>query len=169
MSVSTCCSSSSSGTGSHAVKLQRDLREFIELLNSHGVDFVIVGGYAVAFHGHPRFTGDIDVLLRPSPENPRRVLDVLGAFGFSDLQLDEAALVTPAQVIQLGRPPNRIDLLTSISGVAFDEAWSSSSSGNLDGVPVHFLGREALFKNKLASGRAKDLADVEELRRVKPD
>jgi hypothetical protein len=99
------------------VKLQRDLKEFIELLNSHSVDYLVVGGHAVAFHGHPRYTGDIDFWIRATPENAERVLKVLAAFGFSDLLLTTNDLVKPTSVIQLGRPPNRIDLLTSISGV----------------------------------------------------
>jgi len=148
------------------VKLQRDLREFIELLSSHGSEYLIVGGHAVAFHGHPRFTGDIDFLLRATPENASRVLDVLRAFGFGDLQVTVADLVKPGSVIQLGRPPNRIDLLTSISGVDFETAWASRSKGQLDGLPVFFIGWQALIDNKRASGRPKDLADVAKLTAV---
>jgi hypothetical protein len=122
------------------VKLQQDLREFVELLNSHGAEFLVVGGHAVAFHGHPRFTGDIDFLIRPSVENATRVLSALRAFGFGALPLTVDDFVKPGNVIQLGRPPNRIDLLTSISGVDVDDAWSSRVQSELDGLPVCFLG-----------------------------
>jgi hypothetical protein len=148
------------------VKLQRDLREFIELLNSHSCDYLVVGGHAVAYHGHPRFTGDIDFLLRPSAENAGRVLSVLQAFGFGDLPLGPDDLTIAGRVIQLGRPPNRIDLLTSISGVSFDDAWASRAQGELDGLPVFFLGRQSLLENKRASGRPKDLADIAKLTAV---
>lgn len=143
--------------------LQTDLREFIELLNSRGVEYLVVGGHAVAFHGYPRFTGDIDFLLRPTPDNAQRVLAALAAFGFGNVGIDLPSLTEPDKVIQLGRPPNRIDLLTSISGVSFDEAWTDRVAGSLDDIPVHFIGRESLLKNKRASGRTKDVADLEVL------
>ncbi|HEX2875030.1 MAG TPA: DUF6036 family nucleotidyltransferase [Polyangiaceae bacterium] len=145
------------------MKLQHDLREFIELLNSHGCDYLIVGGHAVAFHGHPRFTADIDFLIRSSIENAERVVNALRAFGFGELALTTGDLTRPEGVVQLGRPPNRIDLLTSISGVSFDDAWAGRVQGELDGLPVFFLGRQALLENKRASGRPKDLADVAKL------
>jgi hypothetical protein len=107
--------------------LQRDLSEFIGLLNSTGVEFVVVGGHAVAFHGHPRLTGDIDILLRPTPDNAARVLRALNDFGFGNLDLRPADFTTQEKIVQLGRPPNRIDLLTSISAVPFDEAWTHAS------------------------------------------
>ncbi len=105
------------------MKLQQDLREFVALLNSHRVDFLVVGGHAVAFHGHPRFTGDIDFLIRPSLQNATQVLNAF------DLSLSVEDFVKPGNVVQLGRPPNRIDLLTSFSGVEFEDAWSSRASG----------------------------------------
>lgn len=144
-------------------KLQRDLREFIALLNSHSVEYVLVGGHAVAFHGHPRFTGDIDFFIRPTSENVRRILIVLDAFGFGSLGIAERDLLEPGQVIQLGQIPNRIDLLTAISGVDFDAAWSSRVGTVLDDLPVNLLGWEELLRNKRASGRQKDLADIEKL------
>jgi len=148
------------------VKLQQDLREFVELLNSHEVEFLVVGGHAVAFHGHPRFTGDIDFLIRPSVENATRVLRALRAFGFGDLPLTVVDFVKPGNVVQLGRPPNRIDLLTSVSGLDFEDAWSSRVQSELDGLPVCFLGWQSLIDNKQASGRPKDLADVAKLKAV---
>jgi hypothetical protein len=148
------------------VLLQQDLREFIELLNSHGSEYLVVGGHAVAFHGHPRFTGDIDFLVRGSVANAERILRVLRAFGFGELALSPADFIKPGSVVQLGRPPNRIDLLTSISGVTFDDAWAGRVEGRLDGIPVFFLGLQALLENKLASGRPKDIADVAKLRAI---
>ena len=149
------------------MKLGKDLREFIELLNSRRVDYIVVGGHAVAFHGHPRFTGDIDFLLRPSSENAERLIDAVKEFGFSEMHLSLDDFTRPNTVVQLGHPPNRIDLLTSISGVDFEEAWGSRLSGELDGLPVSFLGWDALLKNKRASGREKDLADVSKLSAVR--
>ncbi|MEK7706348.1 MAG: DUF6036 family nucleotidyltransferase [Myxococcota bacterium] len=145
------------------MKLARDSREFVELLSSHHVDYVIVGGHAVAYHGYPRFTGDIDVLVRPSTSNAHRVLAALKQFGFGNVGIEIEDLTTPGKVIQLGQPPNRIDIVTRITGVDFDDAWSTKVTAVLDGIPVFILGREGLLKNKRATGRAKDLADVEAL------
>lgn len=144
-------------------KLQNDLKEFIVLLNSHAVEYIVVGGHAVAFHGHPRFTGDIDFFVRPTSENAARVLGALRDFGFGDLPLISRDFTTPERIVQLGQPPNRIDLLTSISGVEFDDAWNDRIPGNLDEQPVNFLGFDTLVRNKKASGRDKDLADVKKL------
>ncbi len=135
-------------------------------MNSHGVDYVVVGGHAVGYHGYPRFTGDIDLFIRSTSDNAVRVLAVLRAFGFSDLSDVESILSQPGKVVQLGRPPNRIDILTGISGVDFGEASAGAQLSHLDGVPVRIIGRAALLKNKRASGRAKDLADVEELEKL---
>lgn len=145
------------------MKLDRNLREFIELLNSQKVDCIVVGGHAVAFHGHPRFTGDIDFLLRPSHDNAERLIAAVKEFGFAEVSLSAEDLTQPDIVVQLGYPPNRIDLLTSISGVDFEEAWDTRAAGELDGLPVFFLGLDALLKNKQASGRDKDVADVRKL------
>lgn len=145
------------------MKLQADLREFIVLLNSHKVEYLIVGGHAVAFHGHPRLTIDIDFLVRPTHENARKLLAALADFGFGSAGIDLAALTTPDRIVQLGRAPNRIDLLTGISGLTFDEASHDRVVGKLDGIRVNIIGLDALLKNKRASARPKDLADVAEL------
>ena len=144
-------------------KLQADLREFIMLLNSHNVEYVVVGGHAVAFHGHPRYTGDIDFLIRTTPENVSRVIAVLGEFGFGNLGIVEKDLLERGRVLQLGHPPNRIDVLTSISGVDFDSAWEQRVKALLDDQPVALLGWDELIRNKRAAGRQKDLADLEKL------
>jgi predicted nucleotidyltransferase len=144
-------------------KLQTDLKEFISLLSSHKVEYVIVGGHAVAYHGYPRFTGDIDFFIRPTPPNAQRVLDVLEAFGFGGLQIGISDLTAPDKILQLGRPPNRIDILTSISGVDFEVAWASRVHATLDGEAVAFLALDEVIRNKQASNREKDRADVAKL------
>lgn len=144
-------------------KLQADLKEFIALLNSHRVEYLIVGGHAVAFHGHPRFTGDIDFFIRMTPSNVQRLLAVLDDFGFGSLGITERDLLEPGRIVQLGQPPNRIDILTSISGVDFDSAWESRVEATLDDQPVIMIGWDELLRNKKATGRPKDLTDVGKL------
>jgi acetolactate synthase regulatory subunit len=145
--------------------LNKDLREFVALLNSNDVEFVVVGAFALARHGIPRYTGDIDLLIRPSPENAERVLATLREFGFGALALGLEDLSAPGKVIQLGVAPNRIDLLTSISGPEFREVWDTRAAGDLDGLPVFFIGKDALIRNKEATGRLRDLGDAEDLRK----
>lgn len=145
------------------MKLQSDLREFIELLLSRGVDFVVVGGHAVAFHGYPRLTDDVDLLIRPTLENGRLVIEALDTFGFGALDLQPSVFTQPDTVIQLGREPNRIDLLTEIYGVSVDEVWDTKVEADLDGLRVSMIGKHALIQNKKATARLQDLADVERL------
>ncbi len=140
--------------------LSKDWREFLELLNSRGVDYVIVGAQSLAFHGRPRYTGDLDILIRTRPDNARRLLGLLNQFGFTQSDLKETDFLEPEQMIQLGRAPNRIDLLTSISGVTSDEAFETRIPADLDGIPVFVLDRNALIRNKRAVGRPQDLADL---------
>lgn len=148
--------------------LSKDLREFVECLNSNEVEYLIVGALAVSWHGFPRYSADIDFLIRPCRANAERVLRAISQFGFGGLGLSAADLAAEGKVIQLGREPNRIDLMTSVTGVTFDEAWDDRSSGHLDGIPVNFIGRACLLRNKEATGRAKDRIDAEELRKQKP-
>jgi len=145
--------------------LPDDLRELLELLNARNVEYVVVGGYAVAYHGYPRYTGDIDVFVRRSPENATRILGALGDFGFGDVGLTAEDFTEPDSVVQLGRPPLRVDLLTSISAVTFDQAWGNHIRADLGGVRAPIIGLAELLQNKRASGRAKDEADVAELER----
>jgi Nucleotidyl transferase of unknown function (DUF2204) len=145
------------------MNLSRDSREFIELLNSRGVDYLIVGAHSLAFHGRPRYTGDLDILIRPTIDNAARLLAVLNGFGFGHAGFNETDLVEPAQVLQLGRPPNRIDLLTSLSGVTVDEAFADRFAAEIDGLPVFVLSKENLIRNKRAVARPQDLADLAEL------
>lgn len=150
------------------MQIQKDLREFVELLNSNAVEYLVVGAFAVAHHGYPRYTGHLDLLVRPSADNTERVLRTLAQFGFGKLDVAGNDLRYEGKVLQLGVAPHRIDLITSLSGVSFDEAWSSRESGDLGGVPAPFIGRNALLKNKESTGRAKDLGDAEELRKRGP-
>jgi predicted nucleotidyltransferase len=143
------------------MSLNADLREFIALLNSHGVEYVIVGAHSLAFHGRPRYTGDLDILLSPSPENAEKVASVLAEFGFADFK--SADFTEPDQIIQLGRVPNRIDLLTGISGVVTAEALEKKIATDLAGLPVFMLSKDLLIQNKRAVGRPQDLADLDAL------
>jgi hypothetical protein len=146
-----------------AMELQPDFKELLELLNAHGVDYLIVGGYALAFHGAPRFTGDLDVYIKISPENAGKVYAALAEFGFGSVGLTSADFLKEKHVVQLGVPPVRIDFVTGIDGVAWDDAWAGRAEGVYGGVPVCFLGKSQFIQNKKASGRLKDLADIEAL------
>ena len=150
------------------MSLSRDLREFIECLNSNEVEYLIVGALAVSWHGFARYSADVDFLIRPSQANAERVLRALSQFGFGSLDISASDLTISGKVIQLGYEPNRIDVMTSITGVSFGEAWDDRAHGDLDGLPVNFIGRASLLRNKDATGRAKDRIDAEELRKQKP-
>ena len=140
--------------------LSKDWREFLELLNSRGVDYVIVGAQSLAFHGRPRHTGDLDILVRPTPDNARLLLALLNQFGFEQSGFKETDFLQSEQIIQLGRVPNRIDLLTSLTGVATGEAFDAKVSAIIDGIPVFVLSKDALIRNKRAVGWPQDLADL---------
>lgn len=140
-----------------------DFKELLALFNANAVDYVIVGAHALAFHGAPRYTGDLDLYVRPGPDNAARVMASLRDFGFGSVGLSEKDFAGPDQVIQLGYPPIRIDLLTSISGVSWEDVFAHRVPGRLDDVPVHYIGRKEFLSNKRASGRKKDLADIEAL------
>jgi len=143
--------------------LSKDWREFLELLNSRGVDYIIVGAHSLALHGRPRYTGDLDILVRPTPENARMLVNILNEFGFAESGFREIDFLQAEQLIQLGRVPTRIDLLTSISGVSNDEAFATKVPAELDRIPVFVLGKDALARNKRAVGRPQDLADLDAL------
>ena len=141
----------------------KDFSEFVSLLNAHGVEYLVVGGYALAAHGHPRFTGDLDIWLQQSKANASRVLDALRAFGFGSLDISVSGLLKPDGVVQLGYPPGRIDLLTSIDGVSVDLCSARKEMVLIQGLPIPFIGLEDFKTNKKATGRLKDLADLESL------
>jgi hypothetical protein len=143
--------------------IHKDFSELLVLFNAHGVEYVVVGGYALAFHGSPRFTGDLDLLVRNHPENARHIIGALEEFGFGSLGLTEADFLNPNRVIQLGVPPVRVDLVTSIDGVSWEQVWAGKEAGQYGATPVAFIGRAEFIINKRASGRRKDVADLEAL------
>ncbi len=144
-------------------KTNPDFRDLFAELNARQADFLVVGAHALAAHGHVRATKDLDVWVRASPENAKRVFQALASFGapLSDLTVED--LATANVVFQIGVPPIRIDLVTSIDGVTFDEAWSERIESSYDYQRVHVLSRRHLIQNKKATGRLQDLADVEHL------
>ncbi len=141
----------------------QDWREWLESLTESRVEFVVVGAIALAHHGFVRYTGDLDIFVHASPDNAIRVLEALTRFGFGSLKLGAEDFATEGRVVQLGFPPGRIDILTSIDGVGWDEANAGAVSGEYGGVPVRFLSRDDLIRNKSATGRPQDLADVKRL------
>ena len=142
-----------------------DFREFLQCLNAHDAQYLVVGGHAVSFHGYPRFTHDVDVVVLPTERNAKAVLAAIGTFGFSGVSLDTLDLLKDTTIV-LGRPPDQIDIMTFIKGVDLSQAWARRVPGLLDGVPVAFIAKTDLVANKLAVGRPEDLADVARLRDV---
>lgn len=141
----------------------QDFKEFVELLNAHRVEYLVVGGHAVGIHGYVRFTGDLDVWVNPVPANADKVIAVLSAFGFGSLNLRREDFDRPARILQLGQPPFRIDVMTSAEGVTFAECYSRRVSMEYEGVRVDFIGLDDLRRNKKTVGRSKDLLDLDEL------
>lgn len=143
--------------------LNQDFREFIRSLDANDVRYLVIGGYAVAFHGHPRYTKDMDVWVEMTPENAPKIVRALEQFGFASLGLSAEDFLVPDQIIQLGYPPGRIDLLTTIAGVEFESCFASRVQTMIDETPVNFIDLKNLKKNKQATGRTQDLADLENL------
>lgn len=146
--------------------MNRDFVEMLSALNETGADFLIVGAHAVAAHGHPRATGDLDIWVRSTSENAQRVLRALGEFGapLSNLSLED--LSHPNTVFQIGVSPCRIDILTSITGVDFAKAWTNKIEIQVEGLTVFCIGKNDLLHNKKATGRPQDLADVDSLEKT---
>ena len=145
--------------------LNQDFKEFLELLAKHEVRYLLVGGYSVAVYGHPRYTKDLDIWVFADAANATQLLAALEEFGFGSLGLSEDDFTTPGYVVQLGQPPVRIDLLTSVTGVDFEDAWSRRETMSIDGVELLVIALEDLRTNKRALGRHQDLADLENLDR----
>ena len=145
------------------MEVQQDFRDLLALFNAHGVEYVVVGGYALAFHGAPRFTGDLDILVEISAENARRIVQALDEFGFASAGLTGQDFEAADNIVQLGVPPVRIDIMTSITGVSWEEVRDTKSSGRYGELDVPFIGRPQFVRNKKATGRKKDLADIEAL------
>lgn len=148
--------------------MERDFVEMLSELNAAGAEYLVVGAHALAAHGVPRATGDLDIWVRATPENARRVLEALRNFGapLFDLSVDD--LSKPETVFQIGVVPVRIDLLTSITGIAFEEAWAARMPVRVEGVPFGVIGRADLLRNKRATGRPKDLLDADALAESSP-
>ena len=145
------------------MEVQPDFKELLELLNAHKAEFIIVGAYALAFHGAPRFTGDIDIFVKPGPENAGKILAALEEFGFGSLDLTKSDFEVSDKVVQLGLAPVSVDLITSLTAVSWQEAFSGKVKGTYGDVPVYYLGRREFISNKKSLGRKKDLADIEAL------
>ncbi len=146
--------------------LAKDFREFVELLIKHRVEYIIVGGYAVGIHGYPRYTGDLDIWLNPSKSNAEKILKAVAEFGFSSYDLKIEDFIKEGNVIQLGYPPLRIDLLTQIDGVEFNDCYSKVEKMTIDDLIMNVISFDDLIKNKRSSGRHKDLDDLENLERM---
>jgi len=143
--------------------LNQDFKEFIQSLNDNAVRYLLVGGYAVAVHGYPRYTKDMDIWVDMSEENAAKIVKALNEFGFASLGLKEADFIAPDQIIQLGYPPGRIDILTTLPGVEFGDCYPARVTTDVDGVTVACIDLDNLVKNKKATGRHQDWADVENL------
>jgi hypothetical protein len=140
--------------------------DFVDLLRAFiGADvrFLVVGAYALAHHGRPRATGDLDVWVEPTPVNTPRVVKALAMFGAPMSAITESDFARPGVVLQIGVPPGRIDVLTELTGLAFEEAWPARDAGRFGDLTVDFIGRDDFIRNKRATGRAKDLGDIEGL------
>jgi hypothetical protein len=148
------------------MRVEKDFKEFIELLNKNKAHYLIIGGYAFSFYAEPRFTKDIDILIRQTKENARKIIDCMKDFGFSDLDLTEKDFLESNQVIQLGVAPLRIDIITSIKGVDFQKLWGNRVLGQYGDIEVNFISKKDLISCKKKSGRKQDLADVEKLEKI---
>jgi len=147
--------------------MNRNFVEILSELSAAGAEFLLVGGWAVAAHGFPRYTGDFDIWVRAEPRNAHRVYAALAAFGAPLEALEPNELAAPGLVFQMGLPPQRIDILTQISGVAFEDAWAKRVTLTLDGVEVPIIGLDDLITNKRTSARPKDLLDAEQLEAIR--
>lgn len=143
--------------------LNQDFKEFIQSLNDNNVRYLVVGGYAVAIHGYPRYTKDMDIWIERTPENARQMVKALNQFGFASLGLKSSDFLVEDQIIQLGYPPRRIDIITSLLGVEFIHCYDTRMQLGIEGVQINFIDLENLRKNKKATGRSQDLADLEKL------
>lgn len=145
------------------IELPRDFKEFLKLLNDKNAEYLLIGVYAVGYHGYPRATNDIDVWVAVKPDNAERIVAALREFGFAASELSTTMFLQENQIIRLGVPPMRIEILTGISGVTFDECYAQRIADVIDGVPVNIINLHHLKINKQASGRHRDLDDLENL------
>ena len=148
------------------MRIEKDFSEFIALLNTHKVRYLLVGGFAFSFYAEPRYTRDIDFLVDTSEGNVEHLMLALEAFGFGSTGLKAEDFQKPGRTVQLGHEPIRIDMLTSIEGVSFHEAWPNRVQGKYGAETVYFISKEDLIRNKRALGRTRDLADIEKLESI---
>jgi hypothetical protein len=147
--------------------LPQDFKEFLALLNSAKIEYLIVGGYAVSYHGYPRPTGDLDVWVAVHPDTAPRLLQVLTQFGFGGAGATAELFLTPGHVVRMGNPPVRIEIINQITGVQFADCYARRVNTELDGVPATLIARDDLLTNKRSAGRAKDLNDIKQLQKRK--
>jgi len=145
------------------IELHPDFKDFLRLLNSHNVRYLLVGGYAVGYHGYPRATGDMDIWIELSELNSKKVTSACRDFGMPNEEISEDLFLEKNKVIRMGVPPVRLEVITSASGVAFDECYSNREVVEIDGIPINFISLQDLKKNKRAAGRHKDLEDIDHL------
>ena len=143
--------------------LPQDFKEFLKLMNSYDVEYLLIGGFAVAYHGYPRATGDMDIWIAISHNNARKMVALLKEFGFNVPELSNKLFLEKKKVVRMGVPPIRIEIITDISGVVFNDCYKQRICDIIDGVKVNIIDLENLKKNKKASGRLKDLNDLENL------
>ncbi|HBB17685.1 MAG: hypothetical protein A3J94_08495 [Syntrophus sp. RIFOXYC2_FULL_54_9] len=146
-----------------SIEFHPDFKDFLRLLNSHGVEYLVVGGYAVGYHGYPRATGDLDIWIAVSGANAERAAQALRAFGMPELETTKWLFTEKDKVVRMGVPPVRIEVITGASGVKFDECYSRREIVEIDDTPVNFISLDDLKSNKRAVGRHKDLEDIEHL------
>jgi hypothetical protein len=158
-----CSTSSACAESTMAIEFPDDFKEFLKLLNSHQVEYLLIGGYAVGYYGYPRATGDMDIWIALGPQNAQRLLQVLNDFGFGASVVTEETFLAENKIIRMGNPPFRIEILTGISGVDFAACYSQRMADVIDGIPVNLINLEHLKQNKRASGRYKDLDDLDNL------
>jgi hypothetical protein len=145
------------------IHLPRDFKELLQLLNSKRIEYLVVGGYAVALYGYPRATGDIDIWIAISKDNAQKIVSALKEFGFDVPELKEELFLEKGKNIRMGEPPIRVEILNSIDGVEFPECYKNKNTLTIDGIEINFISFQDLKKNKKASGRLQDLADLENL------
>ncbi|MCB4790482.1 MAG: nucleotidyltransferase [Elusimicrobia bacterium] len=145
------------------IQLPQDFKEFLKLLNSKEVEYLVIGGYAIGYYGYPRATGDLDIWVAINESNAQKLFNVLKEFGFNSPDITESIFKEKDKVIRMGNPPLRIEILTSISGIEFEKAYKNRKIEKIEDISVNFIGFKDLIKNKKASGRHKDLDDVEHL------
>lgn len=150
------------------ITLYPDFGDLLSLFNENEVEYLVIGGYAVNFYGYIRYTGDLDLWVRPTEENADRVVESLKEFGFGVAGLSRDMVLNPIGVVRMGIPPYRLEIQSSISGVTFEECWNGREEAEWGGIAIHVIGLSCLRKNKKASGRNKDRADLQELPKPPP-